>query len=87
MSQRFVDVGIYREQWFQPSDPLYHGVDFNLDLGGLTVMERMRDFMAYQLAGGPVLIPEPSSFVLGALAAAALAAVPLRRRLARSRRA
>lgn len=66
MSQRFVDVGIYREQWFQPANIAYHDVEWDLDLGGLTLMERMRDFLAFQLAGGPVVfnVPEPSTFAL-----------------------
>ena len=68
MSQRFVDVGIYREQWFQPPDLLYHDVDWNLDLDGLSLLERTRDFLAYQLAGGPYMIPEPSSLPLAWMA-------------------
>ena len=87
MSQRFVDVGIYREQWFQPTDALYHNVEWDLDLGGLTLLERMRDFLAYQLAGGPYLIPEPSSFVLAAVSLLAVGAVRLRKRVVRARRA
>ncbi len=59
MSQRFVDVGIYREQWFQPTGARYHYVEWDLDFGGLTLLQRMRDFLAYQLAGGRYLIPEP----------------------------
>lgn len=85
MSQRFVDVGIYREQWFQPPDIAYHNVEWDLDLDGLTLLERTRDFLAYQLAGGPFLIPEPSSIVLALTAAAALGLIPLRRRYAARR--
>jgi hypothetical protein len=81
MSQRFVDVGIYREQWFQPPDLLYHDVDWNLDLGGLTLLERVRDFLAYQLAGGPVYIPEVSSVAMMLGAVAVLGLAPLGRRL------
>lgn len=83
MSQRFVDVGIYREQWFQPADLLYHDVDWNLNLGGLTLLERVRDFLAYQLAGGPVYIPEVSSATLMLGAVAVLGLAPLGRRLRR----
>ena len=79
MSQRFLDVGIYREQWFQPTDALYHDVDWNLDLGGLSLLERTRDFLAYQLAGGPYLIPEPSSIALGVFGVMALIGVGVRR--------
>jgi dienelactone hydrolase len=59
MSARFGEVGIYREQWFQPADATYHGVDWNLDLGGATLLERTRDFLYAQVA-----VPEPGSFLL-----------------------
>lgn len=73
MSARFADVGIYREQWFQPADPLYHDVDWNLDLGGATVMERVRDFLYYQVA-----VPEPASWLLIVMTIVALGRIRLR---------
>jgi dienelactone hydrolase len=39
MSQRFLDVGIYREQWFQAPSLTYHDVDWNLMLGEKNLLE------------------------------------------------
>jgi len=80
MNPAFQNAGIYYEQWFQPPDPTYHDVDWNLDLGGLNLKDRVRDFLAYHLAGGPIEIPEPSTLVLAVMAVAALGFVGLRRR-------
>ncbi len=82
MSQRFVDVGIYREQWFQPTSTA-HGVDWGQIVTNHAgeqgiVLELMRDFLYSQL----VAVPEPTSFVMGAVALAAFAGLRLRERLA-----
>lgn len=77
MSNRFEELGIYREQWFQPTDATYHGVDWDLDLGGLNLRERVRDFLYVSM-----IVPEPSSFALASIGIIAIGAVPLRRRYA-----
>jgi hypothetical protein len=83
MDAAFANAGIYYEQWFQPADPLYHNVEWDLDLGGLNLKERVRDFLAYHFSGGPIPIPEPSTLVLGLLAAVSLIVVRLRARAIR----
>lgn len=92
--------GLYYEQWLQdlPDEELAHGVDYDyhpwskddpnkLDTSK-TVLERVADFLAYKLAGGPVIIevPEPSTIVLGAIGGVALCAIGVRRRRNRARR-
>lgn len=86
--------GLYYEQWLQdlPDHELKHGVDYNFhpwskDDPGMTdtsmnVLERVAHFLAYQLAGGPVVavVPEPSSIALGAMGGLALLVVGYRRR-------
>lgn len=87
MSQRFVDVGIYREQWYQPTDALYHNVEWDKPISSVAapigsfvpeglLVEKMRDFLYKTM-----IVPEPSSFVMGAFALAALAAIPVRQRI------
>lgn len=86
MSARFTAVGIYNEQWFQKTQ-VNHDVDINeiiYDSEGVgkPLLERMAEFLAYQLAGGPVpvVVPEPSTLILALTAGIALGVVPLRRR-------
>jgi len=91
MSQRFADVGIYREQWYQPTDAVYHDVDWNAIPNsvasatplttGPNLLERVRDFLIASELAEPYLIPEPSTYVLGLIAAAAFLAGPMRKRL------
>ena len=76
---RLNQVGIYNEPWQQVAQ-VNHDVDYNETLGGENVRERMRDFLAYHFAGGPIPIPEPSTFVLGLSAVVVLGVSPLRRR-------
>jgi acetyl esterase/lipase len=86
--------GLYYEQWLQdlPDEELAHGVDYDyhpwskddpnkLDTSK-NVLERVADFLAYKLAGGPVIIevPEPSTIVLGAIGGVALGFIGWRRR-------
>lgn len=78
--------GLYYEQWLQDlqDHDLKHGVDYSyhpwskddplkLDTSK-NVLERVADFLAYNLAGGPVLVvvPEASTFVLTGLGGLAL---------------
>lgn len=90
--------GIYYEQWLQdlPDHELKHGIDYDFHPWSKddpdktdtskNVLERVADFLAYQLAGGPLLVPEPSTVTLGISGAVALLIVVRRqRRLARRR--
>ncbi|MBX3423405.1 MAG: PEP-CTERM sorting domain-containing protein [Pirellulaceae bacterium] len=63
MLNRFLAVGIDTEMWYQPTDATYHNVEWDLDLGGLNLRERLRDFLARTVAT-PYMVPEPSSFAL-----------------------
>ena len=69
---RMNSVGVYNEPWIHDLGIGGHGVDFNYDLDGENVLERMTHFLAYKLAGGPVPVPEPSSDLLGVVAVVAL---------------
>jgi acetyl esterase/lipase len=60
MVNRMNSVGVYNEPWIQDLGFGGHDVDYNYDLGGENVLERMRDFLAYKLAG----VPEPSHWLL-----------------------
>jgi hypothetical protein len=60
MVNRMNSVGVYNEPWIQDLGFGGHDVDFNYDLGGENVLERMRDFLAYKLAG----VPESSNWLL-----------------------
>jgi hypothetical protein len=57
MVNRMNSVGVYNEPWIQDLGFGVHDVDYNYDLGGENVLERMRDFLAYKLAG---VAPEPA---------------------------
>jgi hypothetical protein len=57
MVNRMNSVGVYNEPWIQDLGLGVHDVDYNYDLGGENVLERMRDFLAYTLAG--VVVPQP----------------------------
>jgi len=86
MSQRFADLGIYREQWFQATSATAHGVDWGEIVTNQAgeqgiVLELMRDFLYTQL----VAVPEPASLVMGAVALAAFLLQALRRPLAARR--
>ena len=63
MAECMEDVLIYHEPWIHNLGVGVHDVDFDYLLNGETVLERTKDFLAYRLAG--VVVPEPSSFVLG----------------------
>lgn len=78
MDPAFAAAGIYYEQWFQPPDATYHNVDWNLNLGGENLKERVRDFLAFHFVGGPIEVPEPSTLVLGVTAIATLSLLRLR---------
>lgn len=67
-------VGVVNEFYVQE---IGHGVDFYADFGGQTLIEHNMEFLAAYLA------PEPSGFVLCALAALALAALGWRRKRGR----
>ena len=62
---RMNEVGVYNEFYVQN---IGHGVDFFADFGGKTLLDRNMEFLA------AVLVPEPSSLVLGTLATIALLA-------------
>jgi|GEM_PF-2578020 len=90
MSQRFDDVGIYREQWYQPTNLIDHNVRWD-DIpntvasataltSGPNLLERVRDFLITSELATPYLIPEPSSVVMGVFAMAGLIGFALRRR-------
>lgn len=85
MPTAFKNAGIYTEQWFQKTQ-LNHDVDWDEILvgpdGGKTVRQRVNEFLAYQLAGGPItyVVPEPSSVMLAVIALAVFGAIPVRRR-------
>jgi acetyl esterase/lipase len=53
-------VGVYNEPWIQDLGFGGHDVDYYYDLGGGNVLELMRDFLAYQLAG----VPEPLEWLV-----------------------
>jgi dienelactone hydrolase len=63
MLNRFLSVGIDTEIWYQPPDLLYHNVDWNMDLDGMDLRGRVRDFLARTVAT-PYVVPEPSSLAL-----------------------
>ncbi len=84
MINRMNSVGIYNEPWQQVAQ-VNHDVDFNENLGGENVRERMRDFLAYHFVSGPIPVPEPSSFALGLMALLAVGVIPLRKRLGAAR--
>jgi acetyl esterase/lipase len=50
MINRMDSVGVYNEPWIQDLGFGVHGVDYNYDLGGENVLERMRDFLEFKLA-------------------------------------
>lgn len=78
--------GLYYEQWLQElsGQELNHGVDYDYhpwsknDPGktdtSLNVLDRVANFLAYQLADGPIniVVPEPSSLALAAIGSFAL---------------
>lgn len=84
--------GLYYEQWLQdvPEQELGHGVDYDyhpwskddplkLDRSK-NVLERVADFLAYQLAGGPVeIIPEASTVAMSLTGSLAVLAFLQRR--------
>lgn len=86
--------GLYYEQWLQElsGQELNHGIDYDYhpwskdDPGkidtSLNVLERVSTFLAYNLADGPIniVVPEPSTMVLGAIGSLAIAIVGFRRR-------
>ncbi|MBL9124919.1 MAG: carboxylesterase family protein [Planctomycetaceae bacterium] len=90
MSQRFVDVGIYREQWYQPTNLTDHNVRWD-DIptlvpsatpatSGPNLLERVRDFLITSELATPYVVPEPSSIVLSAISLVAFGLVCRARR-------
>lgn len=71
MLARFNEMGIDNEIWYQPPDATYHNVNWNMDLDGLDLRERTRDFLARTVAS-PYYVPEPSSFAMLGLSAIAI---------------
>jgi acetyl esterase/lipase len=59
MIARMEAVGIYHEPWIHDLGVGVHDVDWNYLLNGQTVLERTKDFLAYQLAA----VPEPSGLL------------------------
>ncbi len=68
MVDRFNECGIYCEPWLQETR-LNHDVDLYENIGGETVLERMRDFFCNHFAGGP--LPVGYTLALGANPSAA----------------
>lgn len=95
LHNRLIQTGIYFEQWMEYPDLIDHNVHYeqypspdpnNPWLVGYDnsklILDRMVDFLAYQLAGGPqvVPVPEASSLLLGLASALAVGYGVLRRR-------
>ncbi|MBN1342993.1 MAG: hypothetical protein JXQ73_09960 [Phycisphaerae bacterium] len=54
-NNRLTQLGIYHEQWFQETR-VNHDFDYNEVIDGVPIMERMKDFCCYHLAGGPLQV-------------------------------
>lgn len=98
MSQRFVDVGIYREQWYQPTTATDHNVRWD-DIptlvpsatpatSGPNLLERVRDFLVNAQIATPyvAVVPEPSTYAMAMTALMIGAGVSARKRWRASRR-
>jgi acetyl esterase/lipase len=102
LHNRLLSKGIYYEQWMEDPNLTDHNVHYEQHpladtndpyLAGKygdqseNALERMRDFLATKLAGGPVVVnvPEPATVVLAMMGGVGVAVISLRNRVAARR--
>lgn len=54
-NDRMASLGVYHEQWYQEAR-VNHDFDYNEIVDGVPIMERMKDFCCFHLAGGPLQV-------------------------------
>lgn len=67
--------GIYFQMWHQKSE-VNHGFDYNEVVDGVPIMERMKDYCCYHLAGGPLPVGYTLSLAANPPGAGTIAADP-----------